>query len=110
MPPAPRPTPLLLTLALLLATSPARAESPAGTPPADAASRGGATPEQADAIQVLPPVPVEFDGHLLFLVRGGVPGLPPAVRAANIERRLRAAAEAPDAPGPVRVVEGHYSD
>ncbi len=115
MRPVPRPTPLLFTLALLLAAPPARAAEPApagATGPVDSTAPAGGvlTPEQAEAIQALPPVPVTFEGHLLFMVRGGVPGLSPATRAASIEKRLRAAAEAPGALGPVRVVEGYYSD
>jgi hypothetical protein len=115
MRPAPRTTPLLFTLALLLAAPPARAAEPApagATGPVDATAPAGGvlTPEQAETLQVLPPVPVTFDGRFLFMVRGGVPGLSPATRAAAIEKRLRAAAEAPGAIGPVRVVEGYYSD
>jgi small-conductance mechanosensitive channel len=105
----------LAAAALLLAAPPARpaAPDPAGpTGTADAAVPAGPalTPEQAEAVQVLPPVPVEFDGRVLFLVRGGVPGLPPETRAANIRKRLLAVADAPGPLGPVRVVEGYYSD
>jgi small-conductance mechanosensitive channel len=113
MRPAPRRTPLLATLAMLLAATVARADAPGSASPAEGGSARGSeilTPEQGDALQVYPPAPVEFEGRVLFMVRGGVPGLQPAARAAAIEKRLRAAAEAPGEVGPVRVLEGYYSD
>jgi small-conductance mechanosensitive channel len=108
---------VLAVLSLLAPAAPARAQAApgaaagSGNPAVLEEGRPGAIPaEQAAAVQALAPAPVYFDGRLLFLVRGGIPGLTPRDRAANIEARLRAVAGAPEPPGPVRVVEAGFSD
>lgn len=103
-----------LLLGALLAAAPAGAQAPAAIDPTSPALPGDAAAARPDgegeAVRVMAPVPVRFDGRVLFFVRGAVADLTPKVRAANIERRLREIVDAPEPPGPVRVVEGPYSD
>jgi len=103
-PPSARPARLAALLGMLAAAAAARAADAPHPPPAPER-----LPERLEAWRAPEPVPVRFDGNVLFFVRSGVADLTPALRAERIEERLRrVAGEA--SPGKARVEEGLFSD
>jgi small-conductance mechanosensitive channel len=100
-----------LAVALLVAwvaavPGPVRAADPVLAPDPDLAVGEAAQ----DVIIPARPVPVEFDGRVLFYVRARVGDRTAEERAGAIVGRLEEIADAREPVGPVLVKEGHHSD
>lgn len=92
----------MLVLPAVVAPAPVRADEPGIAAPVGEALLDEMVKEK--------PAPVEFDGRILYYVRARVGSRSAADRARSIERRIQEIADADQAPGPLRVVEGHASD
>ena len=82
-----------------------------GAPPRDDVPDEGVVGEAAqDVVTRAKPVPVEFDGRVLFYVRASVGDRSAEDRARATEARLQEIARSREPIGAARVVEGQHSD